>query len=240
MMGLSTKSFGARIIPIVIMGYLSIMPGRVEAADLKGVAGLGISSCALGGGGVLSAVPTSNSVQGIRYVFQDLHGKIVGEQWEIGRDIQPSDSYLIAGAESIERSNVHSMRCTFLMPEQFQPCGPELEVDEGPDIYLASIQITPTSISVRLVAFYNNFFSRGNYKLKDQLYFIQLDTHAPIEPLVTGVKSQAFVFRLSGVEAGRHKLSYGIISSDYSMPPHLEKLENCDYLNIPNGVDQDR
>jgi hypothetical protein len=235
-----TRWLSTIVILILTLGYLVSLCGRAEAVALTGIAGPGISGCAISGDGVLSSKRTIPTTRGVRYIFQGRNGKWTGEQWEIGRWDQPPGSRLLASSESIERTDVQSMRCTYLSTKYFQPCGPGLEVDEGPDVALESILITPTAISVRIVAFYNNFFSRGNYKLRDQLYFVQLDNHTPIEPIVTGAKSQDFTFRLSGAESGRHSITYGIISTDYSTPPRVQKLGNCVNLNIPNAGDQDK
>ena len=127
------------------------------------------------------------------------------------------------------------MRCRFLSTDQFRYCGTGFYVDEGADIDIASILITQTAISARFMAFYNNFFSKGDYKITDQLYFVQLDSRSAIEPIVTNTKSQDLVFRFAGVKAGRHSLSYGlIIPNDIaSLPADFGKLENRLCINVP-------
>lgn len=197
-------------------GAASSSPSPTASTTLHGVAGPGIQNCTISSEGHLAASRGTPLGQGVRYVFYGFDGKRVGEQWEIGPVDQPPGSRLLSAAESIERADIHSMRCSYLSTNHFQRCGPDFVVDEGADIALESIVIERNAISLRLLAFYNNFFSRGVYELQDQLYFIQLDSRAPIEPILTNVKSQDLVFRFPDVKPGRHTLLYGIVNKDYS------------------------
>lgn len=211
----------------LLLRNLPTSPSPSESAAMQGMAETGIKSCALGSDGGLSAIRTTPTGQGVRYVFFDKNNKWIGEQWEIGAQYQPPDSHVLASAESIERADIYSMGCAFLSANQFQYCGLGFNVDEGADINIASILITPSALSARFMAFYNNFFSKGDFKVHNQLYFVQLDSRSPIEPIVTNTKSQDLVFRFVGVKPGRHSLSYGLIIPNEmpTLPADFGKLE---------------
>src|ERR1700680_1501506 len=129
----------------LLLGSLPTSPSPPASAALQGLAGAGIRNCSIGADGLFLAQRSSPTGQGVLYSFYDKNNKWIGEQWEIGAQYQPPDSHLLASPESIERTNIHSMRCAFLSASDFQNCGAGFVVDEGADVNIASILITPTA-----------------------------------------------------------------------------------------------
>jgi hypothetical protein len=198
-----------------------------------GVQGADITSCTLDADGVLMAHSSSLRLSTLRYVFYDETGHWIGEQW-VDRDAQTGVIRLLASQGSIERSDIHMMRCFAPSEDPLAACGPELHVDEGPDTSVMSLLISRTSITVQIRAFYVNFVSQADIKLHDQLYFVQLDNRDSIKPIVTDATTQLIALFFGNVKPGRHKISYGNFEDENSTDPRgVQRLSKTACFTIP-------
>jgi len=100
-------------------------------------------------------------------------------------------------------------------------CGSAI-IDEGPDIALASLSASNGTLTVRLIAYYSNFFSHLEVPLGKQKYYIQFDARKAQRPVVSAHKTATLAFRFADVKSGKHKLfyaAYQVNDSNDVIPP---------------------
>jgi len=100
-------------------------------------------------------------------------------------------------------------------------CGSAV-IDEGPDIALASLSASNGTLTIRLIAYYSNFFSHLEVPLDKQKYYIQLDARKAQRPVVSAGKTATLAVRFADVKSGKHKLfyaAYQVNDSNDVIPP---------------------